>query len=329
MIGFLRGARMQIGRLSRKPVILMYHRIAEPAFDPWGLAVSPARFEDQLAMLNRRRSPMGMDELADRCRRRRLPADTVAVTFDDGYLDNLKFAKPRLEAAGIPATVFITTGRIGCPDEFWWDELARIVLGSQAAVDIWVPIGAQCCRLHFTGAPEEVPRPTWRAWSPPATAREAAYLELWRKLQACQPEERQAGLSHLRALPSGPVEDDSRAMDRAEIIRLASGCVSVGAHGVNHQPLPSLALDACEAEIRQSGETCRSITGQPVQGFAFPHGAADDTTRRLVAQAGYRWACSTESRSMRPGDDPYSLPRLQVGEWDGEQLSSAMRALAA
>jgi hypothetical protein len=32
---------------------------------------------------------------------------------------------------------------------------------------------------------------------------------------------------------------------------------------------------------------------------------------------------------MRPGDDPYSLPRLQVWEWDGDQLSSAMRALAA
>jgi peptidoglycan/xylan/chitin deacetylase (PgdA/CDA1 family) len=329
MMRVLRKARMQIGRLSPRPVILMYHRIAEPAFDPWGLAVSPARFEEQLAMLNRRRSPMGMDELADRCRRGRLPADAVAVTFDDGYLDNLKLAKPRLEAAHVPATVSITTGRIGCPDEFWWDELARIVLGSQAAIDVWVPIGAHRSRLRFSGAPEEAPSPTWRAWSPPATAREAAYLELWRTLQACQPEERQVGLSHLRALPSAPVEDDSRAMDREEIIRLASGCVSVGAHGVSHQSLPSLALDAREAEIRQSGETCRSITGQPVEGFAFPHGAADDTTRRLVAQAGYRWACSTESRSVRPGDDPYSLPRLQVGEWDGEQLSSAMRALAA
>jgi peptidoglycan/xylan/chitin deacetylase (PgdA/CDA1 family) len=329
MIGFLRRARMQIGRLSRRPVILMYHRIAEPAFDPWGLAVSLARFEDQLAMLNRRRSPMGMDELADRCRRRRLPADTVAVTFDDGYLDNLKFAKPHLEAAGIPATVFITTGRIGCPDEFWWDELARIVLGSPAAVDVWVPIGAHRCRLHFTGAPEEAPRPAWRAWSPPVTSREAAYLELWRRLQECQPEEREASMSYLRALPSAPVEYDSRAMDRAEISRLASGCISVGAHGVSHQSLPSLALHAREAEIRQSAETCRSITGQPVEGFAFPHGAADGATQRLVAEAGYRWACSTESRSVRPGDDPYSLPRLRVGEWDGEQLSSAMRALAA
>jgi len=307
----------------------MYHRIAEPAFDPWGLAVSPARFEEQLAMLNRRRSPMSMDEVADRYRRRRLPADAVAVTFDDGYVDNLKFAKPRLEAAGVPATVFITTGRIGQPGEFWWDELARIVLGSQAVTDVQVPIGARLCRLYFTGVPEEAPRAAWRAWSEPATAREAAYLELWRRLQECQPEEREAGMIRLRALPGAPVEDDSRAMDLAEVGRLASGSVSLGAHGVSHQPLPSLAPEARAAEIRQSGETCRSITGQPVSGFAFPHGAADCATRRLVAEAGFRWACSTESRSVRPGDDPYGLPRLQVADWDGEQLRSAMRALAA
>jgi Polysaccharide deacetylase len=163
MRGGLRKAWRRIAPLPPSPVILMYHRIAEPVFDPWGLAVSPAKFEEQLAMLNRRRSPMGMDELAERYRRRRLSADAVAVTFDDGYLDNLKFAKPRLEAAGVPATVFITTGRIGCSGEFWWDELARIVLGSQAAIDVWVPIGADRCRLRFVGAPEEAPRPTWRA----------------------------------------------------------------------------------------------------------------------------------------------------------------------
>ena len=329
MMHFLRKAYSRIVRLSPRPVILMYHRIAEPVFDPWGLAVSPARFEEQLAMLNRRRSPMSMDEFANRHRRRRLPADAVAVTFDDGYVDNLKFAKPRLNAAGVPATVFITTGRIGFPGEFWWDELARIVLRSQAAIDVEVPIGAHFFRLRFTGAPEEAPRPTWRAWSEPAMAREAAYLELWRRLQECQPEEREASLARLRALPSAPAEDESRAMDRAEIGRLASASISVGAHGVSHQPLPSLAPDAREAEIRQSGETCRSITGQPVEGFAFPHGEADDATRRLVAEAGYRWACSTESRSIRPGDDLYGLPRLQIANWGGEQLRSTMRALAA
>ena len=167
MIRFLRKVYRQIVRLSPRPVVLTYHRIAEPAFDPWELAISPSRFEEQLAMLSRRRSPMGTDEFADRRQCRRI-TDAVAFTFDDVYVDNLKLAKPRLGAARVPATVIITTGRIGCLGEFWWDALARVVLRSQSAIDVWVPIGARLCRPRFTGAPEEAP--TWRAWSQPVRA---------------------------------------------------------------------------------------------------------------------------------------------------------------
>jgi hypothetical protein len=34
----------------------------------------------------------------------------------------------RKPVADIPATVFLTTGQIGSGEEFWWDELTRIVL---------------------------------------------------------------------------------------------------------------------------------------------------------------------------------------------------------
>ena len=52
-----------------------------------------------------------------------LPLDAVALTFDDGYVDNLVFGKPRLEAADLPATVFLATGYIDRFEPFWWDEL--------------------------------------------------------------------------------------------------------------------------------------------------------------------------------------------------------------
>ena len=52
----------------------------------------------------------------------------MAITFDDGYADNLYFAKPILERHSMPATVFITGLNIGSSSEFWWDELERILL---------------------------------------------------------------------------------------------------------------------------------------------------------------------------------------------------------
>jgi peptidoglycan/xylan/chitin deacetylase (PgdA/CDA1 family) len=51
----------------------------------------------------------------------------VAITFDDGYADN-RAAAVILAAAGLPATFFITVGRIGERREVWWDRLEQVVM---------------------------------------------------------------------------------------------------------------------------------------------------------------------------------------------------------
>src|SRR5262249_22514658 len=85
---------------TARPVILMYHRIASPAIDPWGLAVTPHHFEEHLDVL-RSRTVLSVADLVDRLERGALPDDAAAITFDDGYFDNLRAAKPRLAAAGM------------------------------------------------------------------------------------------------------------------------------------------------------------------------------------------------------------------------------------
>ena len=111
-----------------KPLILMYHRIADEPVDDWGLAVSPALFEEQLHVLRRIRHPFPLTDFVHNLMANTLPSDAVALTFDDGYVDNLVAAKPRLVAADMPATVFLTTGYLDRPGEFWWDELAKLIL---------------------------------------------------------------------------------------------------------------------------------------------------------------------------------------------------------
>lgn len=46
----------------------------------------------------------------------------LAITFDDGYTDNLEIAAPELERLGLPACFFIATGFIGTRKVPWWDE---------------------------------------------------------------------------------------------------------------------------------------------------------------------------------------------------------------
>ncbi len=102
--------RRRVLSAQPRPAILMYHRIGTPAVDPWGLAVSPKHFDEQLAVLCRTRVVLSLPDLVSRLERGTLPANAAAVTFDDGYADNLSEASPRLLEAGVPATLFVATG---------------------------------------------------------------------------------------------------------------------------------------------------------------------------------------------------------------------------
>jgi peptidoglycan/xylan/chitin deacetylase (PgdA/CDA1 family) len=88
------------------PVILMYHRVAEPPCDPWGLAVN---FEQQMRVLRAHRRPLPMSEFVQRLCLGTLPDRAVGITFDDGYIDNLLNAKSILRRYEIPATFFLVT----------------------------------------------------------------------------------------------------------------------------------------------------------------------------------------------------------------------------
>jgi peptidoglycan/xylan/chitin deacetylase (PgdA/CDA1 family) len=104
--------------------ILLYHRIADDRMDPYGLCVSPNDFHEQMVLVRDRYAPRSLDELAGDLHANRLANRSVAITFDDGYLDNLTTASPILVSAGLPATFFATTQNLSEPQPYWWDVLA-------------------------------------------------------------------------------------------------------------------------------------------------------------------------------------------------------------
>lgn len=123
--------------------ILTYHNLGDP---PPGaglskLYVSASAFERQCRMLRRlglRGVSLGEGLAALRAGRR----DVVAITFDDGYLDNFTTALPILQSFGFTATCFVVAGRIG---EFnAWDAgllNVRKPLMSEAQVCAWRAAG--------------------------------------------------------------------------------------------------------------------------------------------------------------------------------------------
>lgn len=104
-------------RLRPRAVVLLYHRVGEPAVDPFGQAVSPATFASHLEMLRNRYTVLPLPDLLAR-----FPDGAVAVTFDDGYADNLTAAWPVAARLGVPLTVFVTVQPVLDEKPFDWDE---------------------------------------------------------------------------------------------------------------------------------------------------------------------------------------------------------------
>src|SRR4051794_17154479 len=111
---------------EKKVVVLMYHRITDESIDPWQLAVNPYFFEQHLEVLQKRFKVIRVNELIHQLTTKLITANSVCITFDDGYRDNFLNAKPLLEKYKCPASFFIPTLYIGQEQMFWWDELLHI-----------------------------------------------------------------------------------------------------------------------------------------------------------------------------------------------------------
>ena len=124
--------------------------------DPYEFAVHPDRFAQQCDILRRRCEIVPL-RAATGARRQ------VAITFDDGYADNNREACSILAAAGLPATFFITAGRIGERGEVWWDRLEQILLEHEPAVGhIDIEIGGRRLWARYPVVPARARGHTWR-----------------------------------------------------------------------------------------------------------------------------------------------------------------------
>jgi len=318
-------------------IVLLYHRIGSPSPDPWSLNVSPHHFAEHLDVLRRHMRIVPLRELAGEIPRRGQARRPVAITFDDGYADNLATVTALLRRHDATATIFCTTGLIGREGEYWWDVLERIFLHPgrlpasltltiEGATRTWqldadAEYGGEAARRHRD----------WRAGQAPPTGRHALYFALWNLLHALPTATRQDALDALVAWAgiSDRARPTHRVLTRAEDIAMLAGegMIEIGAHTVSHPSLARLPVTAQRAEIRESKARLEALTGCPVTSFAYPFGGPSDYTPETVAQvreAGFERACANFSGRVTRSSDRYQIPRLYVRDGDGEAFASRL-----
>jgi peptidoglycan/xylan/chitin deacetylase (PgdA/CDA1 family) len=314
--GWLKAGMRRAARwLPRKPcpAILMYHRIGRETFDPWGLVVEPELFAAQAEWLAGNRTVLPLTEFARLHQERTLPSDAIALTFDDGYASVLN-AIPPLQRHRLDATVFLPAELIERRREFWWDELAQIVIGCADET-------LQLDGMRVTVPPVDERDRLWPPNEPPRTPRQMLFLTIWSRLHAMRPAALDAATAELReqAPPTGSAVTD-RALSPEQARSVSPATVSFGSHGLTHPSLPALTHDEKLREIAESRTRCTALTGTPPATFAYPFGEWDDESAHLVEQAGYKCACATGDAFVGPRSDLFVLPRLHAGNWEVSRL---------
>lgn len=304
--------------------ILMYHRIAAERFDPWDLCVTPDHFEQQMAALADRRATRDLVHFGSSDAYTQ-QGDHVAVTFDDGYYDNVATALPILERYEVPATIFIVSGALGRKREFWWDALTRAIFEPDLLpMELSLEIDGQT--RQFTRQPDpdyDVAREeAWRAdQSDASTSRQLFFIDLWSFIVTLRPEAQDHAIDQIFIWsgcdPTPPA--DALPIDPEEVARLARHpLIRIGSHTEHHASLTDFTPAEQKAQIGGCKDALEEIIGADVSCFSYPFGRLDDAIVDHVRQSGIALACTSRSALATPKTDPHMLPRLQVFDDDGE-----------
>ena len=312
--------------LNQHGIMLMYHRVTQLNIDPWELCVSPQHFEEHMKIIKKFGDPVQMQQMGRTVHSWHFGRKKIVLTFDDGYEDNFLNAKPIMERYGIPATFFIVTGMIDSHEEYWWDELDRIILTSPKLPDQFkMTINKNDYYWPLKpGIPAEILNYAKFAYSIPENGSEMVYGQLyyvlWNILSHLSFEEKKAVLQAIArwAGQTTAARTSHKVMSKKELLDLAGvSLFEIGAHTQHHPMLSYLTIEEQRQEIEESKNSLEKILGCPIQSFSYPHGAFTDETVELVRKLGFVASCRGAKKQISREHDPMLLPRFMVYDWDG------------
>ncbi|MFN8545935.1 MAG: polysaccharide deacetylase family protein [Candidatus Binatia bacterium] len=291
-------------RQYTRALVLRYHAVtpgvADVAYAGPEICLSAEAFRLQAAYLKRAYSVIPLDELVRALAEgRRLPPRAIAITFDDGYADNHTQAFPILRRLGLTATVYLTTGSVDGGTPLWMSAVRAVVLGAPGR-ELAVPkLGPFALGSNGRG---DAVRAFTRALVPLASSARA---------------------ERIRAAATAAGVDLGRALRDTmltwvQVRELAAAGWTIGAHTVTHANVALASLAEAEAEIAASRDAIRAQIGRPVEHFAYTNSGAShryfsnevgDVLRRLAFRSGV----TSQAGVVRPGVDPYLMPRIGVG----------------
>ncbi|MEM7302050.1 MAG: polysaccharide deacetylase family protein [Pseudomonadota bacterium] len=289
------------------------------------LSVTPEFLEDTLKYIRAKRwDIVPMDEVPERLLSPKRGRRFVAITFDDGYRDNLEHAAPILRKYDAPYTIYIASGLVDGTACLWWEGLEEL-LRQRDRIAASTAEGTQtieCASLsekyaafdniahYMTHDLAEEEQERWLRdicwmYKIDLDALRAREIMTW---------------SQLKQLTDDPL-------------------CSLGAHTVHHYAVARLSEDDARAQMKQSAQVLASEIGTMPKHFAYPYGykeAAGPRDFGLAVEVGFQTAVTTRPGVLYPAHSEHltALPRISLNGYFQKRryfaaLMSGLPTLAA
>lgn len=295
-------------------VILAYHSVRdEPREDAdWigpGITHATKIFSRHMEMVARQFHPVALSDILDFLQgNRELPPRAVAVTFDDGFADNIHAAAPVLARFGVPAAFYLAVSLIGTQEAPWYSRIRHAFMTTR-------------CKVWQSRALGEARDISSRSLLDSALL--TAY-DLGSSLEGKPQQE--FVLTVERELQVEPAPPRNRLMLNWEEARaLRRDGHIVGSHTLTHPNVAHVKeRNALRVEMVESKRRMEEHLQEPVSHFSYPHPALipqwNEATLSMTREAGYATAVTTTRGPVRKGVNPLLLPRINAALPDHEFL---------
>jgi peptidoglycan/xylan/chitin deacetylase (PgdA/CDA1 family) len=283
--------------------ILVLHRVRPSRADAFqpnrALEVTPQFLEATIGWLKRNAYDfVSIDEARSRLVGRDFRRRFVAVTLDDGYRDNLVWAKPIFARHGVPYAVYVPTTFADGVGDLWWLAFESIVADND--------------RIEVDGDVIDCG---------PVAAKTRAFDRL-KNAKFAQPSPA-AERAFVRRLTERYRYDEEAACRAAcmswdELRQVAADpLATIGAHTVSHVALARLAEKPVRKELTDGRRILEQHLQREIRHLSYPFGskkAAGNREFAVAAEAGYATAVTTRLGVLKADDGARltELPRVNV-----------------
>lgn len=290
--------KLLLGRNKTKQAIINFHGVSKVQGKRFNNRHLDAReFEKLIIALKKNYDIIPLKQLFENYRTKLVPKrKTIALTFDDGYINNFTIALPILKKHDVPATYYLISESLETKDFYVWPDVIDLVQ-KYTQEDIVINAGT---------------------FKSPGFYSEEKKMYLT-DLMKQSGSEREFYLNEIKKKYPVYISEASKEPELIKLVHKTElekykdePLIEYGSHTHLHYNLEYLNSEDCLRELVLSKKIIEDVIKKPVISLAFPDGSYNAETLANSKKAGYENVVAVTYKYNETNKDPYLLSRFTV-----------------